>query len=254
MCGKTRECRTGRSQSKRAQRSRRPASTRPKGATAKRQGSVAPLAKGMPLPAGRALPWRFGVTLMVCSSTGQDTRQKLRALRASRILQSGKLIAHATSTVPGMAASPLCPQSVRALQQFKQRQGPFLFIADSIHTAVHHTRYLPHTLRQAMRQSWPGNTTLVVPGCPGLPCACYSKGKIALRVDADITSRRLAKLSGGLILSSSLNRRGQSLQSPNHRLRMRWHRHIGGIISNEKQNNTPSILLLWKTGHLHALR
>jgi hypothetical protein len=73
MCGKARECRTGSGQFKRVQRSRRPASPRPKGAAPKRQCGVAPLAKGMPLPADRALPWRFGVALMVCSSTGQDT-------------------------------------------------------------------------------------------------------------------------------------------------------------------------------------
>jgi len=28
----------------------------------------------MPLPAGRALPWRFGAALMVCFSSGWDTR------------------------------------------------------------------------------------------------------------------------------------------------------------------------------------
>jgi len=153
-----------------------------------------------------------------------------------------------------MAASPLRLQSVLKLQRFKQRQAPFLLIADSMRTAIRHTRYLPHALRRTMHQVWPGNTTLVVPGRPGLPCACYAKGKIALRVDADSTSRQLAKLSGGLILSSSLNRRGQAIQPPNRRLRMRWHRHMNGVIADEKQHNTPSRLLLWKVGRFHTLR
>jgi len=181
-------------------------------------------------------------------------RQKLRALRAARLLRQGKLVAHGTSTVAGIAASPLCPQAIRKLQRFKQRQGPFVLIVNSIRTAVRHTRYLPPPLRRAMRQAWPGNTTFVLPGRPGLPHACYARGKIALRVDADTTCRRLAALSGGLILSSSLNRKGGNIQTPDWRLRMHWHRHIDGVISGEKQSNTPSTLLLWKKDHFNVLR
>lgn len=181
-------------------------------------------------------------------------RGKLRVLRGARILQNGKLIAHATSTVAGIAASPFSPRAVGQLQQFKQRQGPFVLIADSIRTAVRHTRYLPPALRRAIRQLWPGNVTLIVPGRPGLSRACYANGRIALRVDADPVCRRLAKLNGGLILSSSLNRRKRTLQSPSRSLRMRWHRHLGGMIANTRKGATPSRLLLWKKNHFHTLR
>jgi len=181
-------------------------------------------------------------------------RKKLRALRAAHTLQQGKLVAHDTSTVAGIAASPLCPKAVRQLQRFKQRQGPFVLLADSIRTAMRHIRYLPPPLRRAMRQAWPGNTTFVLPGRPGLPRTCYARGRIALRVDADTTCRRLATLSGGLILSSSLNRRGGNIHTPNWRLRMHWHRHIDGVISGEEQSNTPSTLLLWKKDHFYVLR
>ncbi len=179
---------------------------------------------------------------------------KFRTLRAAHALQQGKLVAHATSTVAGIAASPLCPKAVKQLQRFKQRQGPFVLIADSIRTAIRHTRCLSPPLRRTMRQSWPGNTTIVAPGRPGLPRACYAKGRIALRVDADPACRRLAKLCGGLVLSSSLNRRKQPLQSPSRRLRMRWHRHIDEMMTNGNQNNTPSRLLLWNKGRFHTLR
>jgi len=75
-----------------------------------------------------------------------------------------------------------------------------------------------------------------------------------MRVDTDTTCRRLAALSGGLILSSSLNRRGGNVRVPGWRLRMHWHRYIDGVISGKKQNNTPSTLLLWKKDHFHVLR
>jgi len=73
MYGKTRERRTGCGQFKRVQHSRTPVQPRPKGVTPRSQCGVASLAKGPPLPAGRALPWLLGVTLMVYSSAGQDT-------------------------------------------------------------------------------------------------------------------------------------------------------------------------------------
>lgn len=175
-------------------------------------------------------------------------------LRSARILQNGQLIAHTTSTVAGIAASPFCPEAVRRLQQFKHRQGPFVLIADSTHTAIHHTRYLSPTLRQAMRQLWPGKTTLIVPGKPGLPRACYAKGCIALRVDADHVSRRLAKLCGGLMISSSLNQHKQPVQTPSRHLRMRWHRHIHAAIAAGGKGSAPSTLLLWKRGCFRILR
>ncbi len=180
--------------------------------------------------------------------------RKLTTLRAARILRQGKLIAHHTSTVPGIAASPFSPQSVRRLQRFKQRRSPFILIADSIQTAMSYTRYLSPPLRRAMQQVWPGHTTLVVPACPGLPRSCYAGGQIALRVDNDPICRLLAQLNGGLILSSSLNRRKQPLQTPSRHLRMRMHRHIDGIIGGENITNEPSRLLLWKNGAFHTLR
>lgn len=178
--------------------------------------------------------------------------RKLTTLRVARILWQGKLIAHHTSTVPGIAASPFSLQAIRRLQRFKQRHSPFILIADSIQTAMRYTRYLSPSLRRAMQQLWPGNTTLVVPGCPGLPRSCYAKGKIALRVDNNPACRRLAKLNGGLILSSSLNRRKQPLQAPSRHLRM--HRHVDGIIEGENRNSEPSRILLWKKGAFHTLR
>jgi len=181
-------------------------------------------------------------------------RRKLLTFRAARLLRQGKLVAHDTSTVAGIAASPLDSRAIQKFQRFKQRQGPFICIADSMRTAVRHTRYLPHALRRAMQQYWPGNTTLVVPGRPGLPRACYARGKIALRVDDDATSRRLARLSNGLILSTSLNRRKQQLQPLNPRIRMRWHRYVSGVMTAEKRPNAPSSILLWKHGHFHRLR
>jgi len=181
-------------------------------------------------------------------------KRKFATLRAARIIQDGGLIAHATFMMPGAAASPFSGRAVRGMQRFKQRRGPFLLIADSMHAACHQIRYIPSGLRRAMRASWPGNVTFIVSGRPGLPDACYAKGRLAVRVDADASCRKLAALNGGLILSSSLNRAGRAVQKPDRRLHMRWHRYIRGVISADVSAGTPSQLMLWRASRLHSLR
>jgi len=137
------------------------------------------------------------------------------------------VVAHFTSTIPGVACLPE-RRAVRRLQRFKQRPGPFLLLADSVATTRKLIRWYPAMLRRLIRTAWPGRTTLIVPGRPGLPRGCYRKGKIAIRVDADAACRRLARACGGLLLSSSLNRRGGEVLLPTREAQMRWHSCLAG--------------------------
>lgn len=178
----------------------------------------------------------------------------IRLRRAASLLRRGQLLAHTPSTVSGVAASPFNKQAMARLQRFKRRHGPFLLLADSIHTAARWARYLPPVLRRTMREAWPGPTTLIFPGKPGLPAACYQHGCIAIRVDADATSRALARLCGGLLASSSLNRRDRAIQSPDRRLRLRWHRHIRTVLPGTHAAASPSRLLRLEGGRLLCLR
>lgn len=178
----------------------------------------------------------------------------IRLRRTARLLRNGQLLAHTPATVPGIAASPFSDKTMARMQHFKQRRGPFLLLADSRHTAARWARYLPPVLRRAMREQWPGPTTLIFPGRPGLPAACYQRGRVAIRVDADADSRCLARLCGGLLASSSLNRRGHAIQSPDRRLRMRWHRHIDAVLPSAHTDSHPSHLLRLEAGRLRRLR
>jgi len=173
--------------------------------------------------------------------------RKLLLLRASRILKRGGIIAHATATLPGVAANPCSPQSVQRIQRFKQRPGPFLLLADSIRTALHLARYLSPALRRLARQSWPGPVTLVFPARPGLPEPCYQRSMLAVRVDADAATRCAAKCCGGLLLSSSLNRKGGLVRSSDWKTHMHWHRHLNGRVSGAAAQGRPSsIVRIWR--------
>lgn len=180
-------------------------------------------------------------------SLSPDTGKKLRLLRACRILKQGGIIAHETATLPGIAANPFSQQSVQRLQRFKQRRGPFLLLADSARTALHLARFFSPELRKLARQSWPGPVTLVFAARPGLPKSCYQHSMLAVRVDADAATRRVAKCCGGLLLSSSLNRKGGLVRSADRKSHMRWHSHIDGRVSGlDAQGRPSSIVRIWR--------
>ncbi len=153
-------------------------------------------------------------------------KEKIAIGRAARALQHGYLLAHPTGTVAGVAASPNSKQGVHRLQRFKQRTQPFLLLADTPKTALAQARYIPKRLRQMAKKHWAGSVTLVFPAKPKLYAACYARGKIAIRVDADAHCRYLAKQVGGLLLSSSLNRKGEPA-IPLQRTRMQHYHRYG---------------------------
>jgi len=186
--------------------------------------------------------------------TKSRVSKKLATLKGAAVLKSGGLLAHATATLPGVAANPRMKVSVRRLMRFKQRPGPFLLLADSIPTALGLVRFFSPALRRQARDSWPGPVTLLFPARPGLARACYQKGMLAVRVDADPTVRALAKRSGGLLLSSSLNRKGGAVNEANYRSHMRWRRHLGGRIAGQSQLNSPSTIMRIRRNHCTLIR
>lgn len=174
---------------------------------------------------------------------------KLLSLRARKALNHGQLVAHHTSTLPGIAAHPHLPAGIRKAQFFKQRHKPFLLLADSPRTALRQAIWLPANLRKLAKTSWPGAMTLVFTAKKTLPAACYEKRSIAVRVDADTTSRRLAKHCGGLLLSSSLNRQGKPTRNPSTALKFRWHRHISAVLTAKVEANGKASHIFKVVGH-----
>jgi len=85
------------------------------------------------------------------------------------------------------------------------------------------------------KKSWPGAVTLVFPAKQILHKACYQKGYVAIRVDGDAETRRMAKSCGGLMVASSLNRKGKAVQPLILQTKYRWHRHLAAVIPSQQQ-------------------
>ncbi|MDQ6993595.1 MAG: Sua5/YciO/YrdC/YwlC family protein [Mariprofundus sp.] len=154
-----------------------------------------------------------------------STINKLAALRCVPMLQWGGLLAHDTATLPGITACAT-RQAANKLVQFKQRKGPFILLADSTHTASHLARHLTPELRCLMRNAWPGPVTLLLPAIASLPHCFQQNGFVAVRVDASLQVRQLARACGGLLISSSLNRRGKNPSQATLKNHMRLHRFL----------------------------
>jgi len=169
-------------------------------------------------------------------------KRKLATLRTVKVLQKGGLLAHQTGTVAGIAAHPKQAKAIKKMQRFKQRKGPFLLLASSKSTALSQARYITPTLRKLAKDSWPGPVTLIFPAKPKYSQACYNKGFMAVRVDTDSESRRLAGMCGGLLLSSSLNRRGKPIMEMNHQLSRRFSAWLDACLASENDVslNVPS--------------
>ncbi len=163
---------------------------------------------------------------------------KIQTLKAAKILKRGGVIAHQTSTLAGIAASPLCPAAVAKVQRFKQRQAPFLLLADAKQTALRQAVYISKDLRKLAQTSWAGAVTLVFKARKHLHSACYQGGYIAVRVDSDSQTRQLAKACGGLMLSSSFNRKSQPLLPLHCRTRFRYHRHLNKVLPSVEQTGS----------------
>lgn len=167
----------------------------------------------------------------------------------AKALQQGGLIAHQTSTLAGIAADVRCKKGVQKAQTFKQRQAPFLLLADSTRTALKQAVYISPTLRKLAKASWAGAVTLVFRAKKQHDVVCYQGGYIAVRVDADVQTRQLAKACGGLLLSSSFNRQGQPTMLLHRRQRYRLRRHLSCVLNQQHQGSNQASKIFKITGH-----
>ncbi len=166
--------------------------------------------------------------------------------RAARWLAAGGLLAHQTATLPGVAA---CPDSEAArvrLRCFKQRQGPFLLLCSSrLRTRVRVRRWL--RWRSRMVRDWlrkpSGDTTYLLPASARAPHVAVRRGTVALRWVQDAHTLALLERAGGVLCSSSLNRKGAAVAPLSRRRCRRWSRFRVRLLPGGEGSGRPSALL-----------
>lgn len=133
-------------------------------------------------------------------------------------LRRGGVIAYPTEAVWGLGCDPRNQAAVLRLLALKQRpvdKGLILIAADEAQLAPYiDMNKLDDTQRLALRASWPGPNTWIVPASPDAPqWITGAHTGIAVRVSAHPTVIALCNAFGGALVSTSANRAGEPAPS-----------------------------------------
>ncbi|RMH52298.1 MAG: translation factor [Zetaproteobacteria bacterium] len=170
----------------------------------------------------------------------------MRLLAAANWLRRGGLLAHQTATLPGIAALPGHPRALARLRRFKQRPGPFLLLHDgSLRARIRLRRWIAWRRRTARR--WlhhpPADATLLLPAGGRTPVGAAWRGAIALRRADDPPTLALLGRAGGLLFSSSLNRRGRPPAMIDRHQARRLHRAAIRLLPGPTGSGRPSRII-----------
>lgn len=126
------------------------------------------------------------------------------------VIRSGGVVIYPTETVYGLGCEPSNPDATRRVCEIKGRADrPLPLICSDIRAARRVVEFNAAAERLVER-FWPGPLTLVLPSKVGYPVwVTRHKHTLGVRVPGHETARRLAELSGGVIVSTSANRGGE---------------------------------------------
>jgi len=129
---------------------------------------------------------------------------------ASEIVKNGGLVVYPTDTVYGLGCDPLNAKAVQRVSIAKgNRKKPLPILASSV-ADLERIAQLSDVAHQIAARFWPGPLTIVVPRKAALPdivtCDLESVG---VRVPGHDIAVKLIRWSGGLLVGTSANKRGQ---------------------------------------------
>lgn len=130
---------------------------------------------------------------------------------AARALSQGGVIAHATEGVWGLAADPNNKEALQRILTLKQRAADkgLLLIAAHADEFAAALAPLDALTQHRVLSSWPGHVTWVLPNPGYNNLVTGGRNTVACRVPDHEQARQLAKMFGGPIVSTSLNRAGE---------------------------------------------
>ncbi|MCW4012051.1 MAG: L-threonylcarbamoyladenylate synthase [Candidatus Bathyarchaeota archaeon] len=129
---------------------------------------------------------------------------------AAKIIRDGGVAIYPTETVYGVGCAPHDAEATKRILQIKERHDkPLPLICSSTEMA----RKLVHmnpTAEKLAEKFWPGPLMMVLPKKMDYPVyVTFGKKTLGIRVPGNETARKLAELSGGVLVSTSANKSGQ---------------------------------------------
>lgn len=130
--------------------------------------------------------------------------------RAASIILSGGVVIYPTDTVYGLGCNPADTDASKRICMIKERADKPLPVACAdIEAARHIVQFNPAAERIA-EKFWPGPLMLVLPTKVNYSIwVTHGASTLGVRIPNHAIARRLAKLSGGTIISTSANKSGK---------------------------------------------
>ena len=129
--------------------------------------------------------------------------------KAAVIIRLGGVVIYPTDTVYGLGCDPANVDATRRICEIKGRADkPLPLVCSDLETARRIVEFNPIAERLA-EHFWPGPLTMVLPARVDYPIwVTHGARTLGVRVPDHQVARRLAKLSGGVIVSTSANKSG----------------------------------------------
>jgi len=133
-----------------------------------------------------------------------------RVALAARVLRQGGVVLHATEGVWGLACDAQDERAVERILCMKERPAHkgLIVIGDSPAVFAPELAALQSAQRSEVLRTWPGPVTWVLPDCRFGDLITGYRSEVAVRVPGHEQTRRLVRLAGMPLVSTSANRAG----------------------------------------------
>jgi L-threonylcarbamoyladenylate synthase len=129
---------------------------------------------------------------------------------AAAVIRAGGVVIYPTETVYGLGCAPEIPDAVERLCTIKGRADKPLPLACSDTEAARRIVAFNPAAERLAERFWPGPLMLVLPARVEYPIwITQGSETLGVRVPGHEVSRELAKLSSGVIVSTSANKSGE---------------------------------------------
>ena len=167
-------------------------------------------------------------------------------------LKKGGLVAYPTESCYGIGCFPKHSHALRKVLKIKKRpqHKGLIVIGYSLNQLQSLLQSLPENLKNFLNQEWPAAKTFLLPAKQTIPPILRGKGrtKLAVRVPAHEAARRLCRVAGSPLVSTSCNRAGKRACKSEREVRRQFGRQvwvIGGCVGKQK---SPSQIIDGESG------
>jgi L-threonylcarbamoyladenylate synthase len=128
---------------------------------------------------------------------------------AASIIRKGGVAIYPTETVYGLGCVPSDPDATKRILQIKERADKPLPLICSSMEIVNKIVEFNNTARKLAERFWPGPLMMILPKKIDYPIwVTHGKKTLGIRIPGNDISRKLAKYTAGVLVSTSANKSG----------------------------------------------